>query len=543
MSHKDKQYYEDFYNKYDAGVHDSPSRFMAVAALLRGRVLDIACGTGTLSDYYAGDYTGVDVSEVAVSKAKEIRRKTANFECWDFFSNPFFSPQKYDSVYIGEFLEHIPSDDTLFASLHTAINPGALVFVTVPNSDRVPDESHCREFTIPQIRRDYSKYGKVRFYSWIGEKERIFFSIEMGNFVDEEITLVMIAKDEAKGIERAILSALPLVDRVIVSVDSKTQDDTAKIAKLYADELKEHVWEDDFSKARNFAQENVTSKWILFLDGHEYIEETSHVRDFLPFDVDGIFVTVRMESGMTFLFPRIYRKEIQFKNAVHNLNECKTKRTVPDFVIVHDRENGQDEEAIKRRNAQREEMLPRIMEGHLKEDPKNTRALFHLGNYALMREDTRAALKYYKRYMKCYKSVEEAYMVEINIGLVHASMQHYVRALWAFDRADKLLPGRWETARVIGGLYLMQQNYLKAANWLVQALTPNARRYVYQPMKLNAMEVWDMLGTCFMQLDQPGKSSIAFKRAKDLASTPEQKAFFDKKIELVQTLLPTSVSE
>lgn len=537
---QDQKFYEDFFTKHNVSVHDDPSRFMAVSALLTGRVLDVACGTGSLADYYSGEYMGIDWSRVAIGKAREIRRKDAEFSVYDPTNCLSALGNDFDSAYCGEFLEHIEDDSVVFQNIIKNVKKGGRVIFTVPNGDRVPDESHCRIFTVPQIRRDYSKYGMVRFHNWSGEHDRIMFSIDLGVTPEEEITLVMIAKDEAKGIERAILSALAFVDKVVVSVDSKTTDNTREIAERYADVLKEHVWADDFSAARNFAQEGVTSRWILFLDGHEYIEKIGKVKDYLMLDVEGIFVTVKMESGMTFLYPRIYDSKIKFVGAVHNLNDCKTKRACPDFLIIHDREHGQDEEAIIRRNKQRETMLPKAMKAQLEKDPNNLRALFHLGNWYLMRRENALALKYYKLYMKHSKSPEEAYMVELNIGLCHATLGNPVRAMWAFRRAEKLLPNRWETARVLGGLYFMEKDYKKAVQILVSALTPSSRAYLYQPIQPNYYETWDLIGHCFVNLDQNEQAVRAWEQAQTHAKSEEQKADIEKKIELVKTLLPKS---
>ena len=534
---QDQQFYENFFSTHSVSVHDNPDRFVAVSALLFGSVLDVGCGTGTLTDYYSDDYVGFDWSGTAIAQAREVRRKDALFTIGDFTKNLVFHRKQFDSVYVGEFLEHVKDDDVVFQNIIMASMPKARVVVSVPNGDRVPDESHCRIFTVASIRRDYSKYGKVRFHSWSGDRERILFSIELAANQADEITLVMIVKDEAKGIERAILSALPLVDRVVVSVDSKTTDSTREIAALYADELKEHIWRDNFSEARNSAQEGVTSKWILFLDGHEYIEKMGKLKEYLMIDVEGIFVTVKMETGMTFLFPRVYRSFVKFKNAVHNLNECKTQRACPDFLIVHDREHGQSDEAVKRRNQQRETMLPKIMKDQLKSDPNNLRALFHLGNWYMMIREYNEALKYYERYLKIHKHPEEGYMVQLNVGLCHATLGHHIRAMWAFRRADKMLPDRWETARVVGGLYYLTGRWKKAAKYLIQALGPNMRAYLYQPMQANLLETWDMIGHCFAQIDENEKAIMAWERAKTHAKTQEEKNMVDNKIALVKTLI------
>jgi SAM-dependent methyltransferase len=538
---EDKQFYDNFFTNYPVSIHDNPARFRAVADLLFGNVLDVACGTGTLSKYYPGNYTGVDISDIAILKAKRERRKDAKFFTADFAKDAFVLTEKFDSAYLGEFLEHIQDDKIVFDNVLELVKPNGRIVVSVPNGDRVPDDSHCRTFTVASIRRDYSKYGKIIFHNWEGFHDRILFSIQLGIPDKSEVALVMIAKDEAKGIEKSIISALPFVDRVIVSVDEGTTDTTREVAEMYADEVKTHKWENDFSKARNEAHAGVKSRWILFLDGHEYIESFGNIREKLKNDVDGIFVTIRMETGMTFLYPRFYRNGLQFKNAVHNLVECQTKRAEPAFVIVHDRLNLQEEKAAERRNKQREEMMPIELKKQLAENPKNARAHFHLANFYLMSNDEDLSLFHYKKTIKYGKFKDEKYLALLHYGSLHLARGHSFRALWIFNRADRLLPGRWESARVLGGFYFLQKHYKKAVEFLVQALGKNSRRYAYQPMEQNLPDIWDKIGHCFVHLDEPEKGLIAYRRGLELAKTPAQKSLFNQKIQLVKTLVDSAL--
>ena len=534
---KDKQFYNRFYTKYPVNVHDSAPRFIAVSDLLSGRVLDIACGTGTLAKYYSGDYTGVDISDIAIKKARVERRKDARFLQANFVKDEFVLSEKFDCAYIGEFLEHIEDDKIVFDNVLSMVRPNGRIVVSVPNGDRVPDESHCRIFTVASIRRDYSKYGKINFHIWKGFHDRILFSIELGEVDHPEVTLVMIAKNEAKGIEKSIISALPFVDRVVVSVDTATIDETRKIAEMYADELRDHKWADDFSKARNEASVNVKTRWILFLDGHEYIESFGDIKEKLICDVDGIFVTVRMESGVTFVYPRIYRTGLQFKNAVHNLVHCQTRRASLDFVIVHDRINLQDEEAIKIRNDQRDEMMPKFLRKQIKEDKRNARAHFHLANYLMMRQDPKGAIKHFNFVIKYGYSVDEKYMAYMSKGRIHLGLGHTFRALWSFNKADELIPKRWESMRALGGFYLLQEDWKKASEYLVLALEPNRQHYSYEPMKQNKMEIWDLIGHCFRKLGQNSQALIAWNRAEELADTELLKKYFGEKIKFLKMIL------
>ncbi len=537
---KDKQFYDRFFEKYPVSIHDNVPRFRAVSELLTGKVLDVACGTGMLAKYFAGDYLGIDISDVAIKKAQQERRKDAKFMQADFTQPSQYLLEFFDSFYLGEFLEHIENDEVVFQNILRNAKENARIVVSVPNGDRVPDESHCRIFTVASIRRDYSKYGKITFHTWEGFHDRILFSIEIGKENKDEMTLVMICKDEAKGIEKAIVSALPLVDRVVVSVDDATQDNTAEIAKMYADELRSHTWANDFSKARNEASQNIKSRWSLFLDGHEFIENFGKIREKMKLDVDGIFVTIRMENGMTFIYPRIYRTGLQFKHAVHNLVEVHSKTAETEFLIVHDRDNLQDKEAAERRNAQRAEMMPRLLKEQIKKNPKSSRAYFHLANFYEMQGDLKNALKNFKKVVQLSYMHDEVYMAYMNIGRIRYEKGQTIRALFNFNRADALIPDRWETARALGGFYFMQGNYKKCLPFLVRALGGNKRHFMYEPMQQNLADTWDMIANAFAKLDRFQESFEAFSRASEIETDPAKKNFFAEKAKLVATLLPKS---
>lgn len=533
---KNKKYYDDFFASRDASVHNHPDRFLRVSELLSGRVLDIACGTGHLADYYLGDYVGVDIADSAIANAKIARRKSAVFMQSDFLRTDFGEPQLFDCVHMGEFLEHILEDDVLFARIKKVIRPNGRIVCSVPNGDRVPDESHCRTFTIPQIRKTYCHLGRLTFYNWSGARDRIIFSIDLGEVKVNDVSLVMIVKDEEVGLERAILSAIEYVDNIVISVDTKTTDRTGDIASLYADELKYHEWKDDFSMARNEAQANVKTKWILFLDGHEHIESIGNLRESLKSEADGIMVTVKMETGLTFMFPRIYKNGITFTGAVHNLNTVTTKIFNTKFVIKHDRENGQAKDAIARREAQRDEMLPRIMGDRIKNNPKDLRALFHLGNYYMLLKDWKQAIGFYKQYLKYGDMPEECYLMALNKSLCHQMLNQNVRALWSAHKADRFLPNRWETARIYGNIYFLQGRWEKAVKWLVRSFDQNNRRYLYEPFPRDLQISWDMIAMCFMNLGQKKEAVTALERAIDCAKNEEEKAFYQTKLKFMQML-------
>jgi SAM-dependent methyltransferase/tetratricopeptide (TPR) repeat protein len=534
---QDKKFYDEFYNKYPVYVHDNPERFNAVASLLSGHVLDVACGTATLSDYYFEDYIGIDISEVAIENAKKVRRKDITLKVADFANDAFLIGKKFDSIYIGEFLEHIKDDRIVFENVKDLIKPFGRVVVTVPNGERIPDESHCRTFTVASIRRDYSKYGKINFHAFADFKNRILFTIDFDASDENLISLVMTVKDEEKGIENAIISALPFVDSVTVSVDKSSTDNTALIAENYADHLVFHTWQNDFSKARNFAHKNVKSKYILFIDGHEFVKSCGDYLKFLKSDYDGILTTIEMENGTSFMYPRIYKNGLQFENSVHNALNCKNTVLCPNFVIVHDRLNAQTEKSVKAREIQRDKMIPKASFSILAKNPNDQRALFNLANWYMTKSDYKNAVKTYKKCLRVTLSNDEKYFVQAQLGIAHQMQDHQIRAFWYFRGLEKIQPNRWETKRLIAGIKIQSGDYRSALDFLVYSIDNNKQHYLYQLFNHDLAEIWDLIACCFFETNQYEKSVIAWQEAIKYTKNLHRQDFFKTKIQFCHLLL------
>jgi glycosyltransferase involved in cell wall biosynthesis len=151
------------------------------------------------------------------------------------------------------------------------------------------------------------------------------------------ITLCMIVKDEAglgacgrPRIERAISSALPWVDEVVVC-DTGSTDGTWEILCALRDKvlplvLYQEPWRSDFSWHRNDVASRASNDWILILDGdEEFVGDGS----FLPrvlrqvAGVDSVTLPVTLVSNdnveTSIEAPRLYdRRVCQWVFPVHN---------------------------------------------------------------------------------------------------------------------------------------------------------------------------------------------------------------------------------
>lgn len=89
-----------------------------------------------------------------------------------------------------------------------------------------------------------------------------------------QISACVIAKNEAENLGRWFASMQPLADEMIV-VDTGSTDATADIARQGGARVYDFAWCDDFSAAKNFALDQATGDWVLFLDADEFFAKGS----------------------------------------------------------------------------------------------------------------------------------------------------------------------------------------------------------------------------------------------------------------------------
>lgn len=99
------------------------------------------------------------------------------------------------------------------------------------------------------------------------KEELVNFSFPPG---EPTVSLCMIVKNEAKNLRSTLEGIKPFVQEMII-VDTGSTDDTKAVAKEFTDKVYDYKWCDDFAAARNYALDQATGKWILFLDGDELV--------------------------------------------------------------------------------------------------------------------------------------------------------------------------------------------------------------------------------------------------------------------------------
>ncbi|MFA5359237.1 MAG: glycosyltransferase [Patescibacteria group bacterium] len=347
------------------------------------------------------------------------------------------------------------------------------------------------------------------------------------------LSLVMIVKNEAKGLRAAVESCKDFVDEVVILVDNKSSDDTLNIAENLTARVYRYAFFDNFSLARNLAAEHARGEWILYIDGHELVKNPENIRKYLQKGRDGVLVRVKMENGTMFPACRLYRRIFQFEGAIHEQLNCKDTVAATDFIIEHHREDLQDQKASEERAKQRDEQMPNIMGAQLKKDNKNTRASFHMALFYESKQDWKKALKYQKKYLKFSDVPGGRWFIYYHMASCLIERKQYFRAWLATCAAVAINPYRWEISELRAIIFFRQKNWHKATDYFVESFNENKGEVSFLPKQRNNAMTWNFIGECFFNLGEYWKASESFKSASKFCEDPAFKDLLSRRSDLM----------
>lgn len=239
-----------------------------------------------------------------------------------------------------------------------------------------------------------------------------------------DLALVVIARDEARCIERCLASARPLVDTMIV-LDTGSRDATAAIAGQAGAIVAQFDWCDDFAAARNAALDLSPARWNLVLDADEWLDGKGAVLlrgalaaepfiGLLPvaseFDLDG-----RVERSVAWL-PRLLPAGVRYWGRIHEQPVSSLPRRRLPLSVVHD---GYRQRELVHKRGRNEALLLRA----LAEAPDNAYLRYQLG-------------KNYEVYQDYAQAVEQ-YRLALAVSPAGVSFRHelVVRSLFALKKS------------------------------------------------------------------------------------------------------------
>lgn len=337
------------------------------------------------------------------------------------------------------------------------------------------------------------------------------------------ISACLILKNEGKTIYRCLDSMKGFVDEYIIGIDNDSEDNTHKEIYRFLDDnniddkkiqMYGYTWQDDFSKARNEGMDKATGDYILIMDGHEYFPEQWHnitenrisfVKQYLTNvkkklgeeELDEIFFQLYQQPflGQTpnnfFLQPRIYRNDpkIRFNRSAHNtITNTDPKKSIHfvDIILIHDA----PEDNRADRKEQRVVMNTAEIERAIKENPKDTRSYFYLGNTLIEAKKYKKAIKCYEKYLKYRKDdTHEKYQVYIHMAICYRHLENYDKARDCLFLAKGIDPMRRDAYSLLGDLFIKTEKYNEAIFELTTML--NVRTRSSRMFQNGATQTWD----------------------------------------------------
>lgn len=179
------------------------NRIRATVGLCRGKVLELGCGEGNVTEEIRNqgfEVTGVDMNAEKIEMAQH-RCPDISFIQSDVLKLSL--PQgSFDTIILPEILEHVTEEtgnkmlDIAWRLLKTQ---GRLI-VSVPNENCIPHPNHIRQFDIYSLKALLSKYGKPytsieQPYKWLmmyvdkNESRNKGYNLSRRSFLQEDHSL------------------------------------------------------------------------------------------------------------------------------------------------------------------------------------------------------------------------------------------------------------------------------------------------------------------------------------------------------------------
>jgi glycosyltransferase involved in cell wall biosynthesis len=223
-----------------------------------------------------------------------------------------------------------------------------------------------------------------------------------------KISACVITKNEEMNIVTCLESVKQIVSEIIL-VDTGSTDNTVQMALKYGAKIYYFQWQNDFSKARNYAISKASGDWIIFLDADEYYtkESITMIPDVLyeaeKGNYDVIFsILVNYEKHINKSFGtapviRIFRnnKGLEYKGAVHELLYTKDGRPLKKLdatkylKIIH---TGYSKEIINEKNKGKRNLDLLLEEERIRQNDSNL--CFYISEAYILMNEREKAIEY-----------------------------------------------------------------------------------------------------------------------------------------------------
>ncbi|SLK18189.1 Glycosyl transferase family 2 [Paenibacillus sp. RU5A] len=285
------------------------------------------------------------------------------------------------------------------------------------------------------------------------------------------ISLCMIVKNEEASLARCLDSVNGIADEIVI-VDTGSTDQTRQIAARYTERIIDFEWVDDFAAARNFAFEQATSEYILWLDADDVFEQDDRVKLIdLKRSLDPAVDSVTMDYHLSFTAEgkvayslrrnRLVRRDRNYRwiGAVHEYLEVAGHLLHSDVAVTHKKDKEYTDRNLKiyRKREQAGEAF-------------SPRDLYYFGNELKDHGHLEDAVQYYGKFLDTGLGwVEDQIAACQKIADCEVSLERSEKEVSALLRSFAFDLPRAEICCRLGGYFADRADYRKALYWYEQA--------------------------------------------------------------------------
>jgi glycosyltransferase involved in cell wall biosynthesis len=286
------------------------------------------------------------------------------------------------------------------------------------------------------------------------------------------VSVAMIVRNEERTLGRCLESLYGYVDEIVV-VDTGSDDATKEIAARYTEKIHEIAWCDDFATARQFAFDQATGDWVMWVDADDVVVHADRIRplvEHVPAAIGGFYWRYVIDwdamgsPRCVYWRERCVRNDNSFRWAgrVHEVLTSSAAHTLvqsADVVVEHHPVAGATPEK-QGRNL-------RILEAEYAESGgfPEPRLLFYLGREYADAGNYPRAIEVLEHYLRLAIWDDERYLAQIRVADLQRGQGNYAHALDADLRALKICP-RWPDAYFgLAETYYFLEDWPKVIHW------------------------------------------------------------------------------
>ncbi len=342
----------------------------------------------------------------------------------------------------------------------------------------------------------------------------------------DDITAVMIVKNEEECLERCLKSVTPLMP--VKLADTGSTDRTMEIAWDHGVDVYEHPWADSFSESRNWINQYVDTKLALQIDADEVVPDVS-IPELDKLDPESTahmtpIHNVMPDGSMTLhQFERIYQpSKVHYKWRVHNeLIVDEGQVAASGFNLLHYGYAASPEEMMKKyENTLRLLMMDIKDAGYVM---RNVRYLIQTYHALQRPADILAVVDEHLDKLEGFPGIyQDAAATAI---VAHGALGDNAKAKIAGLQLLKKFPEALDALFYLGVVYMDEQAWELSMDCFIRYLKvrtslqlEGADSTVVYHTWGNRAEVFQNMGFCALMLDNTERAAMSFMRAEMLAT-------------------------